>query len=214
MLASSFIVFIAGAAVGIAQPEYPGEHHADQRYGDHHAYGDRHRGQPMLTLYVTSVNLHTTMVTITSCSGGVCTKMPMVTGLTTITENQTVVTTYCPITNEEPGRGHHGRHHGQGEPELPGGGSGPGGPGGPGQGGPGGPGGQGGPDSPGSGGVLPGEPTGPGGEAPGGGPLGPGGPTGDDTSSGLPIVNPENGAVSGAVPVIVLAVAGMAALIL
>lgn len=198
MLASSFIVFIAGAAIGLAHSEYPTENHPDQRYGDHHGenygqYGDRHRGQPMLTLYVTSLNLHTTMVTVTSCHGGVCTTKPMVTGLTTITENQTVFTTYCPISSDG---GHRGGHHGPGGPDSPGGVMPPTGPSG-----------SWGPGIPGSS-SSPGVIVGPSGEVPTG--L----PNGEDASDELPMVNPENGAASGAVPVIVLAVAGMVALIL
>ncbi|KAH3688308.1 hypothetical protein WICPIJ_000716, partial [Wickerhamomyces pijperi] len=45
---------------------------------------------------------HTTVVTVTSCSGGVCTKVPVETGVTVITTTtngvETIYTTYCPLT--------------------------------------------------------------------------------------------------------------------
>ncbi|KAG0674184.1 hypothetical protein C6P40_002395 [Pichia californica] len=39
-----------------------------------------------------------TLITITSCSDHKCTEVPVTTGVTVITENETVYTTYCPLT--------------------------------------------------------------------------------------------------------------------
>ncbi|KAH3680053.1 hypothetical protein WICPIJ_008415, partial [Wickerhamomyces pijperi] len=48
------------------------------------------------------VSQSSTVVTITSCSGGVCTKVPVETGVTVITTTtngvETIYTTYCPLT--------------------------------------------------------------------------------------------------------------------
>lgn len=50
----------------------------------------------------TVTNIATTVVTITSCSDNACTKVPVTTGLTTVTEHDTVYTTYCPLTDVTP----------------------------------------------------------------------------------------------------------------
>lgn len=42
----------------------------------------------------------TTVVTITSCSNNICSKVPLTTGLTTITKDSTVYTTYCPLSGK------------------------------------------------------------------------------------------------------------------
>ncbi|CAH6723796.1 covalently-linked cell wall protein 12 [[Candida] jaroonii] len=48
----------------------------------------------------TATALQTTVVTITSCSDNKCTEVPVTTGVTTITDELTVYTTYCPLTSE------------------------------------------------------------------------------------------------------------------
>ena len=48
----------------------------------------------------TVTDLSTTVVTITSCSDGKCTERPKTTGVTVITEDNTIYTTYCPLTAE------------------------------------------------------------------------------------------------------------------
>ena len=45
----------------------------------------------------TKTDIHTTVITITSCDDHKCTKVPVTTGLTTVTELDTVYTTYCPL---------------------------------------------------------------------------------------------------------------------
>lgn len=58
------------------------------------------------TTYSTQTSYHTiithskTTVTITSCSDNKCTEVPVETGVTTVTENGTVYTTYCPEEEE------------------------------------------------------------------------------------------------------------------
>lgn len=49
----------------------------------------------------TESDIKTTTLTITSCSDHKCTKVPVVTGLTTVTEGTTSYTTYCPLTGAE-----------------------------------------------------------------------------------------------------------------
>lgn len=89
MKLSSIILAIVSANVAVA----------------HHAEG---AGKPMSTSYVTSHDIQTTVVTITSCSGGVCSTKPMSKGLTTMTENHSVMTTYVPLPTDggESGKGH------------------------------------------------------------------------------------------------------------
>ena len=48
----------------------------------------------------TATELSTTVVTITSCSDGKCTERPKTTGVTIITKDSTIYTTYCPLTSE------------------------------------------------------------------------------------------------------------------
>lgn len=54
----------------------------------------------------TSTSFHTiithskTTITITSCSDNKCSEVPVETGVTTVTENDTTYTTYCPISEE------------------------------------------------------------------------------------------------------------------
>ena len=50
----------------------------------------------------TKTNIHTTVVTITSCSDNKCTKVPVTTGLTTVTDHElnTIYTTYCPLSDD------------------------------------------------------------------------------------------------------------------
>lgn len=43
----------------------------------------------------------TTLVTITSCEDDKCTEVPVPTGVTVVTEEETIYTTYCPLTSEE-----------------------------------------------------------------------------------------------------------------
>lgn len=45
----------------------------------------------------TKTDIHTTVITITSCDDHKCTKVPVTTGLTTVTELDTIYTTYCPL---------------------------------------------------------------------------------------------------------------------
>lgn len=53
------------------------------------------------TSWSTSDVIQKTTLTVTSCGELDCTEVPVVTGLTTVTENETVYTTYCPLTAEE-----------------------------------------------------------------------------------------------------------------
>lgn len=46
----------------------------------------------------TETDIHTTVITITSCSDDRCTTLPVTTGVTTITKDETSYTTYCPLT--------------------------------------------------------------------------------------------------------------------
>lgn len=59
---------------------------------------------PALAAYTngtsTATDIHTTVVTITSCSEDKCHTEVATTGLTTVTENETVYTTYCPLSDE------------------------------------------------------------------------------------------------------------------
>ncbi|ODV80622.1 uncharacterized protein CANTADRAFT_165050 [Suhomyces tanzawaensis NRRL Y-17324] len=49
----------------------------------------------------THTDIQTTVVTITSCSDNKCSEIPQTTGLTTVTENETVYTTYCPLPSTQ-----------------------------------------------------------------------------------------------------------------
>ena len=49
----------------------------------------------------TATDLQTTVVTITSCSDNACSTGVQTTGLTTVTKDETVYTTYCPLTEGE-----------------------------------------------------------------------------------------------------------------
>ncbi|WEJ92700.1 Flocculin type 3 repeat [Yamadazyma tenuis] len=49
----------------------------------------------------TETDISTTVVTITSCSEDKCDTTVATTGLTTVTENETVYTTYCPLSSED-----------------------------------------------------------------------------------------------------------------
>ncbi|CAK7902471.1 chitinase 2 [[Candida] anglica] len=49
---------------------------------------------------ITATDIQTTVITITSCSDHKCTKVPVTTGLTTVTENETIYTTYCPLSTD------------------------------------------------------------------------------------------------------------------
>ncbi|KAK6866739.1 Cell wall protein RBT1 [Candida tropicalis] len=42
----------------------------------------------------------TTILTVTSCSNDVCTETAITTGVTVVTEDETIYTTYCPLTDE------------------------------------------------------------------------------------------------------------------
>ncbi|EGV61489.1 Flocculin type 3 repeat [Yamadazyma tenuis] len=59
---------------------------------------------PALGAYTNSTStvtdIATTVVTITSCSENKCATSVATTGLTTVTENDTIYTTYCPLTAE------------------------------------------------------------------------------------------------------------------
>ncbi|ODV80616.1 uncharacterized protein CANTADRAFT_88546 [Suhomyces tanzawaensis NRRL Y-17324] len=46
----------------------------------------------------TETNIRHTVITITSCSDNKCTAIPHTTGVTTVTEEHTTYTTYCPLT--------------------------------------------------------------------------------------------------------------------
>lgn len=48
----------------------------------------------------TETDISTTVVTITSCADHKCTEVPHTTGVTTVTKDNTVYTTYCPLTSE------------------------------------------------------------------------------------------------------------------
>lgn len=48
----------------------------------------------------TETDIQTTVVTITSCSEDKCDTHAVTTGLTTVTSEETVYTTYCPLTAE------------------------------------------------------------------------------------------------------------------
>lgn len=47
---------------------------------------------------VTETHKSQTVITVTSCSDNKCSAKPVTTGLTTITDNETVYTTYCPLS--------------------------------------------------------------------------------------------------------------------
>lgn len=49
---------------------------------------------------VTETDIATTVVTITSCSDNKCSKVPVTTGVTTVTGVDTIYTTYCPLTGK------------------------------------------------------------------------------------------------------------------
>ncbi|KAI5950461.1 hypothetical protein KGF57_004330, partial [Candida theae] len=51
-------------------------------------------------VYSTTSEIHTTIITVTSCKDNSCSKVTQTTGLTTVTEDTTVYTTYCPLTSE------------------------------------------------------------------------------------------------------------------
>lgn len=46
----------------------------------------------------TQIDIQTTVITITSCSDNECTRVPVTTGLTTVTEIGSIYTTYCPLS--------------------------------------------------------------------------------------------------------------------
>ncbi|EGW32173.1 uncharacterized protein SPAPADRAFT_55693 [Spathaspora passalidarum NRRL Y-27907] len=46
-------------------------------------------------------DIHTTVITITSCSENKCSATPVTTGYVIVTDVNTVYTTYCPLTNED-----------------------------------------------------------------------------------------------------------------
>ncbi|RLV90511.1 Chitinase 2 [Spathaspora sp. JA1] len=48
----------------------------------------------------TVADIHTTVITITSCSENKCSATPVTTGYVVVTDVNTVYTTYCPLTNE------------------------------------------------------------------------------------------------------------------
>ena len=48
----------------------------------------------------TETDKHTTVITVTSCEEDKCTEIPITTGLTTVTEEFTTYTTYCPLSTE------------------------------------------------------------------------------------------------------------------
>lgn len=50
----------------------------------------------------TETNIHSTVITVTSCSEDKCSKVEKTTGLTTVTKDNTIYTTYCPLTTETP----------------------------------------------------------------------------------------------------------------
>ncbi|CAN3368710.1 cell wall protein Pga62p [Diutina catenulata] len=50
----------------------------------------------------TVTDIHTTVVTITSCEDNKCNETPVTTGYQVVTEEHTVYTTYCPLTDEKP----------------------------------------------------------------------------------------------------------------
>lgn len=50
---------------------------------------------------VTKKDLSTTLVTVTSCSDHVCSEVVQTTGVTTVTDEHTTYTTYCPLTTSE-----------------------------------------------------------------------------------------------------------------
>ncbi|WEJ96990.1 hypothetical protein PSN45_004536 [Yamadazyma tenuis] len=49
----------------------------------------------------TVTDIETTVITITSCVDNKCSTSAVTTGLTTVTEEETIYTTYCPLTAEE-----------------------------------------------------------------------------------------------------------------
>jgi chitinase len=51
---------------------------------------------------VTETDIHTTVVTITSCSENKCHHVPVTTGYVVVTSMNTVYTTYCPLTSSVP----------------------------------------------------------------------------------------------------------------
>ncbi|CAK9439516.1 uncharacterized protein LODBEIA_P36160 [Lodderomyces beijingensis] len=57
---------------------------------------------PTSTASVTFVEIETAVVTITSCSLDKCHTNTVTTGLTTVTEDSTIFTTYCPLTTTVP----------------------------------------------------------------------------------------------------------------
>lgn len=46
----------------------------------------------------TETDIQTTVITINSCSNNKCAEVPVTTGLTTVTEVDTIFTTYCPLS--------------------------------------------------------------------------------------------------------------------
>lgn len=58
-------------------------------------------GSAVASYNSTVTDIATTVVTITSCEENKCTEVPVTTGLTTVTEVDTIYTTYCPLPSTE-----------------------------------------------------------------------------------------------------------------
>ncbi|KAI5964561.1 hypothetical protein KGF57_001053 [Candida theae] len=59
-------------------------------------------GSAVASYNSTVTDIATTVVTITSCSENKCTEVPVTTGLTTVTDVDTIYTTFCPLSTEAP----------------------------------------------------------------------------------------------------------------
>ncbi|KAI3407078.1 hypothetical protein KGF56_000065 [Candida oxycetoniae] len=57
-------------------------------------------GSALASYNSTVHEIATTVITITSCEDNKCTALPVTTGLTTVTEYDTIYTTYCPLPTE------------------------------------------------------------------------------------------------------------------
>ncbi|KAG5419674.1 hypothetical protein I9W82_001554 [Candida metapsilosis] len=58
-------------------------------------------GSAVASYNSTVTDIATTVVTITSCEENKCTEVPVTTGLTTVTDVDTIYTTYCPLSTTE-----------------------------------------------------------------------------------------------------------------
>ncbi|CCG24654.1 Pga59 adhesin-like protein [Candida orthopsilosis Co 90-125] len=58
-------------------------------------------GSAVASYNSTVTDIATTVVTITSCEENKCTEIPVTTGLTTVTDVDTIYTTYCPLSTTE-----------------------------------------------------------------------------------------------------------------